>query len=268
MRSFRIKIFIILLFGLANPAYAGKLDDFESAREPEEKNSNRSESHTHKHSHRDFNDYDDEDTDSSFFGFIFELTFKLAWYTSLYGGQMSAERVSANPQFDHVAKRKIGEPLIPQYRFDMHYQLANTDVSAADFRFEYGEGPFGVQLRSTVLEEGDNVDHLPLNQFQALYRMSFGSHVGINMGIGIAQLAGNSRDSSLSMTFPIYYHPNNHFGLELKPGFHFFDGAEVLDLDYSAVFTRKLFSISLGYRELVKAGVDISGPYAGVSFHY
>ena len=252
----RLFLFIGLLIGTSQ---AGTLDDFESAKNPEKQSSTSSESNS---------TYEDDDDDSSLGDFFVELFFRAAWYTSLYGGQTSSERIALNPQMDGIQKRKHGEPLIPQYRFDSHYQQANSDITSKDFRFEYGQGPFGVQLRNTLMHESDENDDLRLSQIHALYRMSFGNHVGINMGIGVSQLVGNNRSTTLSFAFPIYFHPNKHFGFEIKTGMHFFDNAGILDLDYAALFRHKYFSLSMGYRELIKSGVDIAGPYAGIALHY
>lgn len=253
--------FLLLTLSVRPLAYAGALDDFESASNP------RTSSSPQESTSSDNNRHYDHD-DDSFANFLFELMMESFWYASLMGGEISSKRYVSTVESDGIKPRNIGEPLIPQYRFDFHYQDANAGIKSTDYRFEYGEGKFGIQLRTTSMIEGNNDDRLWLNQFHALYRMSFGNHFGINYGIGIAQLIGNSRKTSLSMSFPIYFHPSEYFGLEMKTGFHFFQNADILDLDYSAIFTQQMGSISIGYRELVKAGLDITGPYVGFSLHY
>jgi len=181
---------------------------------------------------------------------------------------MSYERYYPSQSDIGVIKRKTGELLIPQYRFDLHYQRANANIKSTDLRFEAGMGPFAAQFRTTAMIEGKEEDTLRLNQAHALYRMSFGNHVGVNFGLGIAQLRGNSRNTNFSMSFPIYFHPTKTIGFEAKISTHFLSNATILDQDYSILFTRKLFSATLGHRKLSKAGVDISGPYIGISAHY
>ena len=249
-------LFLLLALSVRPVVYAGALDDFESASNPPQQNTS-----------SDDNRHHDND-DNSFANFIFEIMMETLWYASVMGGEMSSKRYVASVESHDIKPRNIGEPLIPQYRFDFHYQDANASITSTDYRFEYGEGKFGLQLRTTSMIEGNNDDRLRLNQFHALYRMSFGNHFGMNYGVGFAQLIGNSRKTDLSMSFPIYFHPTEYFGLEMKTGLHLFQNAAILDLDYSAIFTHQMGSISVGYRELVKAGLDITGPYVGFSLHY
>lgn len=224
------------------------------------------------------NNEDKDDDNDGFALLLTKLVFYAAFYALSYGGEVSDRRVADRVEwknvetnsegFTDINQRQVGELLIPQYRFDMNYQVANAGITAWDTRFEYGWGRFGVQLRYTRLKEEDEPVTLAFSQVHGLYRLSFGNYVGINLGIGIAQLSGNNRARSLSLTFPVYFHFSKSFGLEIKPTLVFFDNAEILDLDYSVIFSRNTLSVMLGYRELVKTGLDITGPYLGVTYHY
>jgi len=254
--------FLLIIFIHPVLPKAGTLDDFESAKQespPEERSED---------SHDRMSYSDEEDGDDSFSEQLIKFMFEGLWYLALYGGQLSYERELDQSEEQWIAKREIGELLIPHYRFDAFYQKANDDITAQDFRFEFGEKMFGVQLRYTVLTEENPSDELRFTQLHGLYRMSFGNHLGINFGIGLAKLQGNNNDTSLSLAFPVYYHPSKQFGIELKSSIALFENAGILDVDYSFLLSRDKLSMALGYRQLTRAGVDIRGPYVGFSFHY
>jgi len=250
----------ILLLHFSFSANAGALDNFESAQSKQESSANNT-TNTSSEDH-------DDDHDSGFAEFVFELILRAIFYTAVYGGSTSAERVADSPATAGLNKRTTGEPLIPQYRLDYHFQQANAAIQSSDFRFEAGNGFYGFQARTTGMTEKTNNDQLRLNQLHALYRMSFGNHFGANLGIGFAQLIGNKRQTNLSMTFPVYFQPYKHLGFEWKMSAHFFQNAPILDKEYVAIFTKDMYSLRLGYRELIKTGLDITGPYVGFSVHY
>ena len=268
LKSINFILFLIIITGTSN-ATSGVLEDFESAKddsrtktEREAKNQSSNNSHHHRQ-----HSVDDE-VDTSFGEFFAELVFKGIWYTALYGGSYSIDRYADFPENKNVIKRRTGEPLIPEYRFDYHFQKANATIEASDFRVEIGKGDFGIQFRTTAMTEVSIDDHLRLNQIHGLYRMSFGNYIGFDFGIGAAQLIGNNRQTNFSMTMPIYFHPSKHVGFSMKTNGHFFSNAEILDRDYSVILTQDYGSVTFGYRELVKVGQDIRGPYVGFSAHY
>ncbi len=263
-------LLIITLFIFSSLTNAASLNSFESAESTPDSSSesnssgSRSSGNHHDESHHDEGRY----SSNTFIGAILDGMNEALISLIVYGGASSVERYMKKPKMEGVTSRKVGEIMIPEYRIDYHFQKANADIQSSDLRFESGKGLYGAQVRSTLLSESGLNNRLWLNQIHALYRMSFGDYVGMNMGIGAVQLIGKKSKTSLSMSFPLYFHPWKHIGFEIKTNMHFFENAAILDRDYSAIFTEKRVSISFGYRELKKIGLDIKGQYIGFSYHY
>lgn len=167
-----------------------------------------------------------------------------------------------------VTPRLPGEPLLPNLRLDGYYQQTNIDAEGGDLRLELGNGPIALQARHTRYYENNPRDELGYTQIHLMARLSFGDMVGLNLGVGGASLEGNNYTSGASFTAPILLHPSRHFGLEFRPTVSYFNDVAFHDWDTMLMFTQGQASLLLGYRVLENPASAISGPYAGLSFHY
>lgn len=186
------------------------------------------------------------------------------------GGANSTKRidpVEVRPG-ERIDARKEGEALIPFLRVDLAYQNVESDVIARDVRAEAGYGAVGFQLRRTVYEEENPPDRLETLQYYLLYRMSFGSFVEVDAGIGSLLLTGKEKNSGLSLTIPVIFHPTDYFGVEFRPAWSTINDNSIHDLDAGVLFGGRYASLRAGYRWFKSGRESLDGPYAGVALRW
>lgn len=167
-----------------------------------------------------------------------------------------------------VTPRQHGEALIPFARFDVTYQDVESDVTAWDYRLEVGYGPLGFQVRRTLYDERSPVASLEALQYHALYRMSFGSDLEVDIGAGALILEGNEENSGFSITVPVLYHASDLYGFEFRPVWSTINENDIQDFDLSVLFGRQYASIRLGYRWFRSPNQSLDGPAVGVSLRW
>lgn len=259
-------IFMSFLF-ISNQTFAGKLDEFEEkATEEKKKPENKAESDVSASK-------DKRSDDDSCLGGIVNLYFELVADVFMTYGKISWTRIHKDfdpdfPLYKGLEYRKPGESLIPFVRFDYGYQNVASDMDASDYRAEFGYGPFGFQVRKTSYVEDDPDDTLDINQFYALYRMSLGNKVEIDLGLGVFQIEGNEKNSAFSFTVPVLIHPNEIIGIELRPGWTEIHGNSIMDYDIALLCGWRYISLRIGYKSLNAPGASLNGPYIGVSLRY
>ena len=184
----------------------------------------------------------------------------------LYGGAASWARVDADSSaYDmDVVPREAGEPLIPFVRFDVSYHDVESDVDAYDYRVEGGYGPFAIQFNQTHYSEESPDDELDLFRFYGMYRMSFGTRVEVDLGLGALTIDGNDNDTRFSLTLPVRIYPCDWFGVEIRPAWA--DG--VTDVDVGLLLTKPYASLKAGYRWVSSPSETLNGPYAGLAVHF
>jgi hypothetical protein len=100
------------------------------------------------------------------------------------------ERINAAAPFDaDLPSRQLGEPLIPFVRADIGYQWVDADTGATDVRAEAGYGPLAAHYNFTRYHERTPDDRLDLVRILGLYRMSLGSQVEVDLGLGSGSTA-------------------------------------------------------------------------------
>lgn len=169
---------------------------------------------------------------------------------------------------ERVIPRKDGEALISFLRVDLSYQEVESDVSAGDLRAELGYGSIGFQLRRTVYEERDPPDTLEAFQYHILYRMSYGTAVEVDLGVGSLFLTGKEKNSGFSVTVPFLYHPVESVGLEFRPAWSAIHENSIYDLDLGVLFGGRYASLRAGYRWFRGGHESLDGPYAGVALRW
>lgn len=254
-----IFVLILTLLFVATPSsYCGKLDSFESSVKNEYSSQN-----------NDNYDNSNNDNDNELANFVFELLY----YIALYGGSNSFDRVDDsldNNIESRTELREKGELLIPFFRVDMSYQKNNENISAYDYRLEAGYAAFAVNIQQTLYYEDSINDSLKLSRLYGAYRMSFGTHVEIDLGIGRFDVNGNEKNSYLYVTLPILIHPTPNLGFEFRPS----AGGNYSEIDASIILKSeehlksKDVAIKLGYKKISTSSNSLQGPYVGICAIY
>lgn len=259
-------IFMSFLF-ISQPAFAGKLDEFEEkATEKKKKPDQEAESKESKSKDR-------ASEDKGCLEAIADLYFELLADAFLTCGKLSWRRIQKDfdsdlPLYEGMRYRKPGESLIPFVRFDYGYQNVESDIDASDYRVEFGYGPLGFQVRKTFYVEDDPNDKLDVTQFHALYRMSLGNRVELDLGLGVFELEGNEKNSGFSFTAPVLFHPNEIIGIELRPAWTVINGNSIAEYDIALLCGWRYIAFRTGYKSLDAPGASLNGPYIGVSLRY
>ena len=184
---------------------------------------------------------------------------------------LAADRVDPDglaAQEDERIVRKHGEALVPFLRLDTMYQEVETDVTARDYLIIVGYGAVGFQVRSTVYEEKEPPDKLRLAEYHALYRMSLGNHVEIDLGAGAMVLKGIQENSGFSVTVPVLIHPSDHYGFEFRPVWSSINENDIQDFDVAVLFGWRYVSVKAGYRWVRSPHQSLDGPEMGVSLRW
>jgi hypothetical protein len=196
---------------------------------------------------------------SSFWGEFFAEVFEA---TLGCGGACSWDRVTRRDAAGAgIVPRTLGDPLIPFARADVACQRIESDIDAVDVRAEVGYGPMGMHLDSTRYWERSPSDDLDITRVMGLYRMSFGSHVEIDLGLGVLSLKGDRTTSRSLFSVPFLFHPCEWWGIEFRPAW----ADRVSDRDVAVLLTRRHVSLKVGYRWVDSPRESLDGPYAGVS---
>ncbi len=261
-------VFVLTIFVLCPAALAGKLDDFEQevikgedrppdpppVYDPCTAGDPRCH-HTHHH--------EDEDKD----GFLYLIFAGLG-----FGGAASWARLdeteTQNEAFADLEPRRSGDILIPFARVDLGYQDVDTHIEAYDIRGEAGYGPFAIQARKTLFKEEEPQDELELIQVHALYRMSLGNRLEVDLGMGSMRLKGDADNSGFSFTTPIQFYPIKHLGFEFRPAWSTINNVNIGDYDVALVGSWRFVSVRGGYRRLKAGSQVLDGPQAGLSLHW
>jgi hypothetical protein len=167
-----------------------------------------------------------------------------------------------------VRPRREGEALIPVLRLDVTYQHAESDITAWDYRFEAGYGPLGFQMRRTVYDEKVPAASLEVIEYHALYRMSAGSKLEVDLGAGAMILNGFQDNNGYSVTVPILYHPTNFYGFEFRPVWSSINENDIQDFDLAVLFGWRYASIKAGYRWLRSPHQSLDGPEFGIALRW
>jgi len=278
MQSRSRLIIIVLAVTFPLTAMAGALDDFE-------RDSTKKQSRTTAPSQRSVSGSSDDDiadicldtlmddclSDFCLSGEVFKALGELFGGIAAVGA-LSWDRAEYQgmeaPMGSGVLPRKSGEALVPLVRFDLSFQNVESDITAWDARFEAGYGPFAFQFRRTVYDEQDPAASLTIRQYHALYRMSFGSRLEIDIGAGTSVLDGLQENSGFSMTAPVLFHPSHSFGLEFRPVWSTINENDIQDFDLAVLAGWRYASLRAGYRWVRSPNQSLDGPHIGISLRW
>jgi hypothetical protein len=179
-----------------------------------------------------------------------------------YGGIESWNRMSSDDKDPPLRSRMLGEAMLPFLRLDAGYQSVRSDVDAWDWRAEGGYGPIGVHVNHTRYRETEPADTLDLVRVFGLYRMSFGSLLEVDLGLGALTMDSGKGEnsSSFAVTLPVLLHPWDFAGLEFRPAW----AHNVSDYDLALVTGWRFASVKAGYRWVRTPSYSLDGPYAAL----
>ena len=171
-----------------------------------------------------------------------------------------------------------GEATVPFARFDYNRQSVDSDTDADDLRLELGYKLLAFHARFTMYSNDALDQDLDINQYYAVlryggYRADFlPGTFEAGLGLGVSQIRlkdpiGTIDDSDIAFTLLAKYYPVQWFGVEFRPAWYSFDGSNIGDYDLSASLGYRFLQLRGGYRwmRLSDSGVDLDGPYLGVS---
>lgn len=234
---------------VARPESPGKLDAFEA-------------NLTLRNPPPDEEEDDESDSDSFIVELLGEIAGEIIGSVLAEGGMASLQRM-VDPEaidFDMTA-RLPGDPLIPILRLDVVGQKVQSDIEALGVRGEGGYGPVAVQVDFSRYWEQTPGDQLNLIRSAGLYRMSFSSHVEVDLGLGALTVQGDRTGSNLLFTLPVLVHPHENWGVEFRPAW----SERYSDYDLALLLSHSYTSLKLGYRWVHSLDESLDGPYAGVS---
>lgn len=260
VRIFTVSLCAFLLVG--QPAYAGKLDDFEEEATEEE-----------NHDQWQYHD-DDDDDDESLFGAFFRGFFRILFLdpddddddVSRSTGPSYVRSESRHPSLQTFPR--YNPVVLPSLRVDGSYQNVLSDVGAFDLRAEGGYDFLAVQGRFTYYTEEEPDDELWLNYIHGVLRLSVGEHLALGPGAGVTILSGNNRNSGFSWTLPILFYPRKSVGIEFRPVWSWINENPIDDYDVSLVLGSKHAAFRAGYRWVNADSESLDGPYMGVTVRF
>lgn len=243
------------------PVLAGSLGDFEHS-VTKKPTPEQPESTGTSGSNNSYDLHGDAEAESQLFSILMAVTLGgLA-----YGGIASFERVNDN--VSRRRQREPGEPTLPFIRVDFNYQLVSEEVNATDLEVEAGYGPLAFQFRYTHFMEHDPEDTLDAIEYLGLWRMSGYKSFEADLGLGALSIERDETSTGFMVALPLQYHPSEWVGVRFRPGWAWINDNAISDYDIRAMLSYKYISLQAGYRWLMSPGMELKGPYLGVSLRY
>ena len=247
---------------MAQPAFAGKLDDFEQDATEEEDEQDDGWLY--------FEDEEDDDDGSilgDILGGIFNALFSGIFDADDDGDSLQpSDRGGQSPGNPFESNNE--NPLLPLFTVDMAYQNVDTDVGAFDTRVEVGLGVLAAQGRFTWYLENEPSDDLGMYQLHGLFRLPLGEHLKIGVGAGALIVDGNNQNSGFSTTVPILIAANDVLGFEFRPTWSWINENRLDDFDLCVSLNYEFAAVRLGYRTVQSEHESLDGLYAGFSLKF
>jgi hypothetical protein len=271
-----LNFFFLTVLILASPrlGLAGDLDEFEEAATQ----SNKAASETESGASGEFSEFQQNNDEESslgeeIFGAIIGEFFKAFF---LFGGVNSFERVGvhlAQGEMDPsgpipLKRRNPGDFLLPILQIDLMGGILKNEIPQIKLRVETGFGPVGGQFYTTYFNEPETGDHLLLQSFSGIYRMSFGSNFTFGTGVGASRLLGNQDTWGVNFTFPFKLSVNQQLNSYYRPTFHLFAGTPTTENEIGIVYRFSKTSVTLFYNSNSAGSKTLRGLGVGYSYHY
>jgi len=180
------------------------------------------------------------------------------------------ERASIYP------KHTPGQATAPFARIDYNRQHIDSLTDAQEIRVELGYKLAAFHCRATHYDDSDG-EPLDINQYYAVLR--YGGYrpdfllgtFEIGLGLGVVQINDEtSEDSAEAVTFLIKYYPAEWCGIEFRSAWYEWMEIGMDDYDFSVSLGHRFVQLRAGYRwvEFKDVGINLNGPYAGVSVSF
>lgn len=216
--------------------------------------------------------------DLNFSCLLFHLLLDSAGWLISVGGQTSSQRIGIEPGENQDSQsldvpvntyspsfyRQPGEPLIPFARLDFDVHRPSAALSARNLRLEAGRGAVAAGFDYSRFRETSEDDTLEISRIYGLFRMSFGSYVEADFGIGSMKVEGKNTKSLFYVTTPVLLHASEKVGFEFRPAW----ASNLFSNDLSLMVKADFASLKLGYKKLSTDTQTLKGPYAGIALYY
>ncbi len=283
----RVKIGVGLVsFLLLQPAFAGRLDDFEKKAGEKKKSSPKSESRDYPSGRGHFSSfgsgtYPSGSRDDSFLGslatWLISAPFRYRYDDpAAYENRVPEEDEWAGGDSGWLPGHRQGSATMPYFRAGYHWQFIDSDLDAQDVQIETGYKFFAFHGRYTLYTEHNPHDELMINQYYGVLRYGGelpGTQTGsweAGIGFGVAHQDGNEENSSGAITLPVKIYPAEWIGFEFRPAWYGPQERGISDYDISVSLGPRYLQFHGGYRGLWLQGFGrfFSGPYAGLSISF
>lgn len=264
---------IILAVFIVTPlTVASDLDDFEEAatadysdKNPDDKDDDKKEEKKDDTKTMLYDEEEEDDDRNLFDLLIFALYSNLDAKIAITLARVKEPTEISAKEFDF---RQTGEPTLPFIHLEQKNIRVNSDISALDYDFELGYGPYAFKYRHTSFEEKNPRDEMDLIQYLLFIRLSPASTWEYGIGLGSLRLQGNEDNSGFMIYLPLKIYPYKSFGFQFKPTLSWINDNVIGDYDLSLAFSKRYYSIKLGYRFLRVRNEDLDGAYIGLTFDY
>ncbi len=276
----------LLICSLANPAFAGKLDDLEtqattkskskssSSKSSSSKSSGSSSSGTYNNSH---NHDDGSAIDGALILIVLavkavELTAKGIGVLAEHGGDSFSryeQTSSINKGSDGGEPslfRKEGDPILPTLRLSSQWLNGSGDVSGQLNRIEAGFGAFGVSHTQNRLTEAG--DKLTIKNTLAHYRMSFGNDFSWDLAFGKGKMDGNKNTNGNVFAMPMRLRLNRELHLEYFPVWSDYGGRRMSEHQFSINWQKEKVGLSTGFKTFSAGNTSVNGLFAGLYVNF
>lgn len=244
---------------LGQPAYAGKLNDFETEATDDDPRYRPAQN--------------DDDDDDGLFGAILHGIFRVLFEDDDDKRTYAEDHARVRPRTTRNSSATYYPPLYnpmlrPYFRVDSAYQNVESDVHAWDFRAEGGLQWFAGQFRLTCYREEEPDDTLWLNSVHILPRLPLGDQMSIAPGPGVIFLVGNNENAGFSFTLPVLVYPHKAVGFEFRPTWSWIDENTIHDYDVSLALGGKTLAFRTGYRWMYTDDESLNGVYFGLTSRF
>lgn len=179
------------------------------------------------------------------------------------GGENSYARGTGDVPSD-LDPRAGGERQIPVLSIGAAAHKVRGDVSALETAIEAGFAPLGAAARWIRYDEDTPPDTLDAIQWHLLYRMTFGNHVEIGVGMGALRIEGDATHTGFSIVTPIRVCPTDALTFEYRPVWSSIHDRSVTEHDLAIGLGWRFLQARLGYRWFSAPGETLRGPHCGL----
>lgn len=170
-----------------------------------------------------------------------------------------------------AAEEVVLTPLVFYPREDTELSLASRyhrvgmNLSAYELQIKKVYRQFGVYTRWSKYIESQPADELNLVGLYFLYRPPVQKNTSVELGIGVASMAGNEVSTGSSVYIPVRLQLNNSVAVEFSMTIIALIN-NILELDSCIVVKQGRLLYSIGYKSLRSPKLNLQGPTVGITY--